>query len=969
MSTAVRCVSLTSLGALVLALMGTPALSQTRIDPRLQFVERRTPHFVIYSHAGEEVLARRLATLVEDVRRDVAKTLNLEAPALTHIVLADQWDYSNGFATVLPRNVIFMNVSAPSGEETIGRTDDWLRLLLVHEYTHIVHLDQSRRWAGALRRVFGRVPLAFPNVFLPRWQVEGLATYVESHLTTQGRLRAGEFRAIDRVAATSGRFDPIDRVDLGLVTWPGPAGVYAYGLGFTAYLADRHGVESLGALAASTSGWRYGSAFREVFKANPGRLWKDYRGALLEAAPPTPPAMSGQRRLTRRAYEVAGPRFVAPTCDGCPVDVIYSARRPDAFPEMRSVDVHGLVDRTMTTRFMGSTFGRAGSVVVYDQVEYRRNVGAYSDLWRLDRATGRRRALSRELRLLDPDVSPDGRIVAVRQGLGRRDLVLAGRADAERLTDADITVLASADETQYSAPRWSPDGTRIVVERRRPGHLSEVVVFLVGSATPDTVFADAGARLVTPTWRPDGQAIVAAADFDGRPFELYELTPGTSEVRRLTHSEGARWPDVSPDGRTIVFVGYTADGHDVFSVPYATDAGERRTLAPKDEAAPPSSVDEPTVAITGPQRYSPLGTLLPTSWVPLVSSGSGQIRAGAIASGTDVLGRHSVGATVSWLAAAGQDIRSGARPSAWRPDGSLFYAYSRYRPTVSFFGSGTTSFIRVDGEPDEALSPRWRREASARIDLPLAHALRRATVSAAVAATGDRFDFAESIREQQRLAARFGVSVRTARAYGYSVSLEDGIWAGAWVEQASVSDRSRGRRGGATTTALDVRAYLPGGFRRAVVATRAAAARSVGLPGTRTALQLGAAPSGAPSPTIVGTGALGLLRGFPVGAFAGTGLVSLSSEYRAPLWRIERGIGQQWLFVRWLHASAFVDAGRLWSDAAVDTTWKRSWGGELSVALMINELAPVTASAGLAWGHDGRMSRGPAGYVRIGRAF
>ena len=170
--------SLTAVLTLVLVVTGAPAFAQTTPDPRLQFVERRTPHFVIYSHQDEEALALRLAGMVEAVRREVATTLHLDAPELTHIVLADQWDYSNGFATVLPRNIIFMNVSAPPGHSVIGRTDDWLRLLLVHEYTHIVHLDQSRRWAGLVRRMFGRTPLAFPNIFLPRWQIEGLAPYV-----------------------------------------------------------------------------------------------------------------------------------------------------------------------------------------------------------------------------------------------------------------------------------------------------------------------------------------------------------------------------------------------------------------------------------------------------------------------------------------------------------------------------------------------------------------------------------------------------------------------------------------------------------------------------------------------------------------------------------------------------------------------------------------------------------------------
>ena len=42
-----------------------------------------------------------------------------------------------------------------------------------------------------------------------------------------------------------------------------------------------------------------------------------------------------------------------------------------------------------------------------------------------------------------------------------------------------------------------------------------------------------------------------------------------STARQLTHTTGgATWPDVSPDGQTIVFVGYTADGYDLFTMPY-----------------------------------------------------------------------------------------------------------------------------------------------------------------------------------------------------------------------------------------------------------------------------------------------------------------------------------------------------------------------------------------------------------------
>ena len=41
--------------------------------------------------------------------------------------------------------------------------DDWLRLVFTHEFTHIVHLDRSEGWARAVRAIFGRTVIAFPE--------------------------------------------------------------------------------------------------------------------------------------------------------------------------------------------------------------------------------------------------------------------------------------------------------------------------------------------------------------------------------------------------------------------------------------------------------------------------------------------------------------------------------------------------------------------------------------------------------------------------------------------------------------------------------------------------------------------------------------------------------------------------------------------------------------------------------------
>ena len=72
---------------------------------------------------------------------------------------------------------------------------------------------------------------------------------------------------------------------------------------------------------------------------------------------------------------------------------------------------------------------------------------------------------------------------------------------------------------------------------------------------------------MTPAWTPDG-ALLFSSDREGRGSESTERIPALGELWRLEGTgPDARFPEVSPDRHTLVFVGYTADGYDLFSVP------------------------------------------------------------------------------------------------------------------------------------------------------------------------------------------------------------------------------------------------------------------------------------------------------------------------------------------------------------------------------------------------------------------
>jgi hypothetical protein len=939
------------------------------VDPALRFRTIDTDHFTIYFHQGADRLAARLGDIAEDAWRDVQRPPGAiwdDVPRRTHVVLVDQNESANGWATPFPYNTIVISTAWPSGFELIGNTDDWIRLVFVHEFTHILHLDRSKGWARLVRGVFGRVPIAFPNLFLPGWQVEGIATYEESARTGAGRLTAGNFRALSRDVGDQGL--TIDRANGGLTSWPGGLAPYSEGAGFHAYLAMRFGEARLTELAQATSGrvpFTASRVFPRIFGASLGELWTAYRVA--ETAAPADRPSDGAVRVTRHGYTVLGPRFSTP-CEGCPQDIVYSLRTPHAFPSLNAVAPDGTALRTLTTRFLGATSAPAQDVVIFDQQEISRNVGLYSDLHELDRRSGKVRRLTRGARLLDPDLSPDGRtIVSVREGLGHRALVLVPRADPSAPRE-----LVSEPDTQFNAPRWSPDGRRIAVERHRMGEVPSVVVVDAETGRVQVVAAEGSMRIVTPTWRPDGRALVVAGARGTDVFNLYEVPiDDGAEWRRLTFTvAGATWPDVSQNGTTIAFSGYTPDGFDVFTLPYPeAPLTPTRALA---SALPIDTSRSSAPAGPGPtsRAYSPWRTLRPTFWSPILTAGSDQFRLGVSTSGVDVLGYHAYGVSASWLARSSGWSGSPERIDRRTPDWSAAYAYSRWQPALVGSASRRTSFFNVPGaagSPARTVGVIERRlEGGVRFPVRRVRYAHEGLVSIVRAVD----EYTLPARSVNRSALRGGWAVNSSRRYGFSISAEDGVAIGLTTE---LTRKAFGAIGNATTTVFDGRAYLPGLSEHHVLAVRVGGGLSVGDSSAATRLfRLGGADSSG-GVLHFGSDALTLLRGFPVDSFAGSRVGLVNVDYRWPILRIERGAGTWPLFLHTVHAAVGGDVGHAWTGRFRASDAKSSIAAELSLDLVAGYRYPLTVTAGGALGHDGEDGASATTqrtvYVRIGSAF
>lgn len=972
------------IAALACLAVAASAAAATRYRPDLRFRSIATAHFVIHFHQGLESLAERLAVLAEGIHEELSLRMGHVPGGRTHVVLVDQDDVPNGWATPLPYNLIEITATAPTGASLVGNTTDWLRLVFTHEYAHVLHLDRSRGWARAARTLFGRTPFAFPNLTLPLWQIEGLATFEESS-GGLGRLHAPDFHAIVREAAREGVFEPMDRVNGGLVDWPGGQGWYAYGGFFQAYLAQRYGRERLAELSDRTAGrlpYLTAGAYKRVFGRSLGELWSDFREAERQAAP-TGPAWPDVRRVTFTGHVARGPRFDR---EGT---ILYTRSDPHGLPTLERVSIDGARKEVLASRIGGEHVGTSADAIYFDQLELNRSVALTGDVYRLDRTTGDVTRLTNGARLADPDVSPDGeRVAVIALRSGRRDLLLLPRErlaelppDAlDRLPDCPSAVAAPcrvrtpAGPASYAAPRWSPDGRFIAAERRGGAGVADIVT--IEAATGRERIIAAGGRNVTPAWARDGQSLLFASDRDG-PFDLYrarldEAGHTMTGLERLTRLPGgAHSPDVGPDGRSVAFVGYTVDGYDVFMFALSDRASLEKGRedfsgasslghpADSSSSATPSAAD----AHYAP-AYDPLPTLAPRAWLPVLEVEDDQLHVGAATTGTDALGYHAWGTAITWPVVRPGEFSSFPR----RADARFAYAYDRWRPTVIAEIADETAWLLtgVGNGMRQPFSIR-DRSVSGGFVLPFRRVRWSQTLFAAWRFEHRSVDTLSARSTGSRGSVRAAWGVSTAKRFGYSISPEDGFSAGVSVDLARPAFGADAR---GTFTRLDVRGYLPAVPRRGVIAVRASGIASRGERAGRRLLRVGGA---GPDPGVLSfeEDSASLLRGFPDNAFQGDTAAVLNAEYRVPLGWPQRGYGTWPLFLRSMHATVFADAGHAWTGRFRTSEVKTSWGAEASADVVAGYALPLTWTAGIAWGRDGAggVRSGREVYVRIGHGF
>jgi hypothetical protein len=659
------------------------------LSPFWDWKEIKTEHFHVVFPVELTKQAERVANLYEEAHQNLKKELQWEAYYRVNILVVDNADAANGATTPISRFGMILYLTPPDPFFSTNSYDDWLKLLVYHEYTHFLNMDATRGFWSAARYVFGDVLL--PNSTWPSWMLEGYAVYIETKYTKTGRGRSPYWDGVLRTIVESKTLDQPETITLDIVNGGSPyfpSGEIPYLFGY--HLMNTAERSKAGAL--SEMSFRGSYRFPYFINGNveniTGKDWYQHWDDWVKA---TNSKMDAQLAKIK-SLPVSKTEAIDDTHDNSfgiafSPDGKWAAYSSQSENHWQTLSVRpwrpGASPIEIEDKFMGSSlsFTPDSKRVVYSSLHQSSNYYRWSDLRVFDLVSGEKYWITDDARARDPDVSKDGKwityTVASESGT---DLMLgslafhAGRL--EILKPKKIVDLPAYDRA--ANPHFSPDGKGIAFSWKVEGSPSEEIYYVpTTGGAPRKIIAD-GAKNRFPIFDSRG-VLYFVSDRTGVE-NLYRRDNAKNTL--ITNVTGALWLPTFRGSEAFASVlskrGFALSKVELFpaGIDPAKVTIEVGAEAPASVATVATHTDYPV------ENYSILSTLLPRQWAPLLIADNESTYAGAQIFGYDNTFRH-------------QYFGFGAYDTTSKSiDYSVQYENRSFGPSLLLYGSRLTSNVR-----------------------------------------------------------------------------------------------------------------------------------------------------------------------------------------------------------------------------------------------------------------------------------
>ncbi len=933
-----------------------PSVSHAATDPDRKWFTLTTPHFAIHSHDDGVDFARAVGEYCEEAYREVGALFEWYPKERVHVVVVDDFDAANGFAGVIPYPAMTIWAHPPSPESELGHYVDWVRLLVFHEYTHIVHLDVSGGIPTWVDAIFGRIWK--PNNALPRWVTEGIAVYIESKLTGRGRVGSPLSETYFRTSALAGRLPELSDLTGYPLEMPRGSSWYIYGGAIFDHIDRAVGPDAIRRFAAEYGSHPIPFGLNTLAKKATGKTFVQWFAEVREGIAARAEATRNVRvevpgKLVRSAREIIDAPVFTPDgkwllwveSDGYEAARIVR-RRADAPHATDAIGAIDAQDVEVVLRCEGGCGrirpSRDGERLFLTSGRHHKVSMFYNHLAEvpLQAGLGRRtpRVLTDTRRTYDPEPTADGRgLWAARTRWGVGELVRVDVSTGEVLEHLPVPAALTSKDSwpRFDDPQVSPDGTSLWVSLHTRGERN---LYRVDLATREFHRLTGGGSMEQdPHLSSDGRLLFYASDRSGVQ-DVYVLELETGVHRRLTQTlTSATMPTLSPDGSTLIYRRWSVAGGELRALPFREGEGVvvdpfAPVVKPPHQHAATPTVDPVTPIET--HDYHALPTMLPRSWFPSYTADStGLSTLGLAFESTDASGRFGLVLSVDWNL-----VREdwGAFTSfGWRggfPDLTLQlgrYTWDRssrvgdleepYIEEVVYANASVSLPV-----PDVFAGLSWGIGFSG--DL-----VRGASFGRLLQTPDQNMPFIP--REGFGTSANLFFGVFDSRQHSLDVSPSEGLSASF---NLSLRDPAIGSQASVMTFSFVSRAFLdlpgPEGH---VLAFRLGGGLSGGEPGYRSVFSLGGVPKQELLTDLLNQTAAGSvwLRGFPEGHLSGTRFGLVTTEWRFPLLRARAGIETLPVFIEDLSVAVFSDIGTASYEADLTENIRAGFGVEVRFRL------------------------------------
>lgn len=846
------------------------------------------------------------------------------------IVLNDNTDDANGFATFFPYNLISINLHVPVPDSALICSREWIDLVLAHEMTHIFNLNAAASPFHQLRKVFGNMPALFPAMQMPIWVIEGLAVYGESRFSADGRLLHPGFQLMLEAAQNESKVPSWRQINGNPSVWPGATAKYLFGAKFMQFLAQKYGEEKIREyvefetsrlLLLSTS-----QGFKQIFGKDLSRLWSEFSAAAPAGLAPEP----AFTQLSSGGFAKEYP------CPAAEKKLLYARHDYQNYDAVEMLDLENGKQHTLFKlgAVSGLSFSQKEQKIFLSASDFFHAFSDYADLYEYDLHKRHLQRLTYGQRLSEPWQKQDSTgIFCVRRQDNSFHLALFDdKLKTIRTLSRGFPGLAQVC--------LSPDQKLLAAAVKPPQRPWGIGIFSLAGELLYFISAP-NENLYHPRWLDDQRLCFIQMNPIGSRLAGYALDSKTGFSSTVQGLPDIQQFAFSPGGKDLFFTYFTASGLEIGRIAaenlnfITNDLQIENKLAEKKNLLPESK--------SRPYRF--WRDLLPHFWTPSYRLAGDDFQAGILTSGQDALEINRFNLETYY----GFSSRRG---------NILFdYTFDGLFPTLSLVYNDNSTFYR--SQPKQNFTRHNRKLKLASL-WPLRIRKRSQTYLYADLHLAQRsylYDQEISTAPSNLNGFCLALNFSSAQEYYDSISPTDGLRLSLQLGR----ELARwGSNSDSDSIIFDYRQYVSL-FRPGVLAWRLALAKSWG--GDRFYYAMGGR-EGEGGSGLGENHPFDLLRGFPAGYWLGSSGYLFNLEYRLPLAKIETSILPT-IGLERIYLNIFFDLGQLWLEQN-NFSPAYAFGAEAFLRFSIGSIPfdlGVGGSLGFNPQQTGRV------YVRLGQAF